>query len=92
MLFRSSIPKFGKSNAANSDSTRQKKRSLSIGIQQKNSGDSSYSWWDAAPDLPRVANGVAHTMDRLKAIGNGQVPLQAAVAWKILEEIINDAL
>jgi hypothetical protein len=25
-------------------------------------------------------------MDRLKAIGNGQVPLCAATAWKLLKE------
>jgi DNA (cytosine-5)-methyltransferase 1 len=27
---------------------------------------------------------MAHRVDRLKAIGNGQVPLVAATAWKIL--------
>jgi len=27
---------------------------------------------------------VAHRVDRLKAIGNGQVPQCAATAWKIL--------
>jgi hypothetical protein len=29
---------------------------------------------------------VAAGMDRLKAIGNGQVPLCAATAWRILSE------
>ena len=38
-------------------------------------------WEDATP---RVENGVAARMDRLKAIGNGQVPLCAATAWRIL--------
>jgi hypothetical protein len=28
---------------------------------------------------------VASRMDRLKAIGNGQVPLCAATAWRILK-------
>jgi hypothetical protein len=28
---------------------------------------------------------VAHRVDRLKAIGNGQVPAVAAAAWRILE-------
>jgi hypothetical protein len=28
---------------------------------------------------------VAHRVDRLKAIGNGQVPLCAATAWRILK-------
>jgi DNA (cytosine-5)-methyltransferase 1 len=38
-------------------------------------------WEDATP---RVADGVAARVDRLKAIGNGQVPLCAATAWRIL--------
>jgi DNA (cytosine-5)-methyltransferase 1 len=42
------------------------------------------SWWQVEPDVGRVANGVAARMDRLKAIGNGQVPLCAATAWNIL--------
>jgi hypothetical protein len=29
---------------------------------------------------------MAHWMDRLKAIGNGQVPLCAATAWRILSD------
>jgi len=32
----------------------------------------------------RIHDGVAARMDRLKAIGNGQVPLCAATAWRIL--------
>jgi hypothetical protein len=28
---------------------------------------------------------VAHRVDRLKAIGNGQVPFCAATAWRILK-------
>ena len=34
----------------------------------------------------RVANGVADRVDRLKAIGNGQVPQCAAMAFRILSE------
>jgi len=45
---------------------------------------SKCSWWSSSPPLERVANGVAYRMDRLKAIGNGQVPLVAATAWRIL--------
>lgn len=44
----------------------------------------SNGWWAAEPDVGRMAHGVAHRMDRLAAIGNGQVPLCAAAAWKIL--------
>ncbi len=36
------------------------------------------------PGLCGVAYGVAHRVDRLKAIGNGQVPAVAALAWRLL--------
>jgi DNA (cytosine-5)-methyltransferase 1 len=41
-------------------------------------------WWETEPDVGRVADGVAARVDRLKAIGNGQVPQCAAQAWRIL--------
>lgn len=41
-------------------------------------------WWQAEPRLGRVAYGVADRVDRLKAIGNGQVPAAAVAAWIIL--------
>jgi DNA (cytosine-5)-methyltransferase 1 len=43
-------------------------------------------WWATEPSVGRVANGLAGAMDRIKAIGNGQVPLCAATAWKLLTE------
>jgi DNA (cytosine-5)-methyltransferase 1 len=44
-------------------------------------------WWNAEPRLERVANGVAARVDRLKAIGNGQVPACAALAWETLTQL-----
>ncbi len=44
--------------------------SLSVSLPAGNSG--------------RVADGVANRVDRLAAIGNGQVPAVAALAWKVL--------
>ena len=41
--------------------------------------------WPIEPNVGRVANGVAARVDRLKAIGNGQVPLCAATAWELLK-------
>lgn len=41
-------------------------------------------WWEAEPNVGRVVDGVAHRVHRLKAIGNGQVPLQVATAFAIL--------
>ena len=41
-------------------------------------------WWSIEPDIGRVATGILNRAARLKALGNGQVPLQAAIAWMIL--------
>jgi len=41
-------------------------------------------WWKAEPELGRVVNGMADDMDRLAALGNGQVPAVAALAWTTL--------
>jgi len=55
------------------------------------------NWWQREPEyvprttqrnVGRVADGVAARVDRLKAIGNGQVPLCAATAWRILSELL----
>jgi DNA (cytosine-5)-methyltransferase 1 len=40
--------------------------------------------WETDPREPRVVDGVANRMDRLKCIGNGQVPSVAAAAWGYL--------
>lgn len=41
-------------------------------------------WWAVEPDVGRVADGVPDRVHRLKALGNAQVPLQAATAWRLL--------
>ena len=41
-------------------------------------------WWSVEPDVGRVADGVASRVDRVRAMGNGQVPIQAAAAWRLL--------
>lgn len=45
------------------------------------------SWWHTEPDIPRTTTTIKHRADRLKALGNGQVPLQAATAYRLLEEL-----
>lgn len=40
--------------------------------------------WKAKPEESRMADGMAHWMDRLQATGNGQIPVVAATAWEIL--------
>ena len=40
----------------------------------------------ARSGICRVSHGVAHRVDRLKALGNGQVSLVAATAWRLLTD------
>ena len=48
-------------------------------------GQSTQNWWTVEPNVGRVADGVAARVDRLKAIGNGQVPEVARTAWNLLK-------
>ena len=41
-------------------------------------------WWKTEPGIQRVVDGMDDRRNRLKAIGNGQVPIVAATAWRIL--------
>ena len=45
-------------------------------------------WWQEEPEIPRVTTGKSGRVQRLKALGNGQVPRVAAVAWVTLERIL----
>ena len=71
------------------------------GLQKRSSGSVGQSGTDAQPErsgiedgeprpafarLGRVAHGVAHRVDRLKAIGNGQVSAVVRLAWNTLME------
>lgn len=42
--------------------------------------------WGIESPVGRVAHGVANRVDRLRAIGNGQVPAVVRLAWEILTE------
>ena len=68
-----------------SKSIREKPGNLCKDISKPIYGKNK-QWWSFEPNVDRVANGVAARVDRLKAIGNGQVPLCAATAWRILSE------
>ena len=46
----------------------------------------SRNWWQVEPDVGRVVDGLASRVEQVRAIGNGQVPLCAATAWRILSE------
>jgi DNA (cytosine-5)-methyltransferase 1 len=88
----------GTENVSNSTSIgqqRQGKHEQSFNTTKDSQRQTNYAesigrpeFWSVEPSLGRVANGVAYRLDRLKAIGNGQVPLCAATAWRLLNERI----
>jgi len=47
--------------------------------------DPATSWWRSEPDVGRVAHGLAARVDRLRCIGNGQVPRVVQRAWEELQ-------
>jgi len=58
-------------------------------ISRLNGWDGS---WNSLPKpyYIRSSDGMASRVDRLKAIGNGQVPLCAATAWNLLKDRLNE--
>jgi DNA (cytosine-5)-methyltransferase 1 len=69
---------------ANTNITQCKRNQCTERGYAEYANSSSTSWWKVEPNVGRVADGVAARVDRLKAIGNGQVPLCAATAWRLL--------
>jgi len=60
-----------KKQVADADSTGRKKQRRPLATSPKLSAAERPGWWEVEPGLGRVANGVAHRVDRLRAIGNG---------------------
>lgn len=66
------------------DHRHQWRESFKGGRYETRSVIGGTQWWLTEPDVGRVAHGVAARVDRLRAIGNGQVPQCAAQAWRLL--------
>src|SRR5690606_15202067 len=66
--------------------TRELRRDQSP--ERSASGDPFGRSWPSEPGMGRVANGVAHRVDRITALGNGQVPRVAAAAFHLLSQRI----
>lgn len=72
---------------ADTESTRPQKTGGGSGVSSPLAGSPSDGWWTVEPGMGRVADGVANRVDRTRAIGEGQVPIVAAGAWRILTGI-----
>ena len=68
---------------ANGAGCQEQRRTVANGEEHETAERGS--WWRTEPDVGRVAHGVASRVDRLRAIGNGQVPAVVALAWEILK-------
>jgi DNA (cytosine-5)-methyltransferase 1 len=74
----------GDSHVSSANSTQLQGNECAQRIAKEHTDTSCTSWWEVEPDVGRVANGVEFGMDRLKSIGNGQVPQCAAEAFRRL--------
>ena len=93
---QSSIARIGDGNSLVSNTSSigqqgQRKHEQPINSKKDSHRQTNYvesigrpEFWAIEPNVGRVANGVAARVDRLKAIGNGQVPIVAATAWRLL--------
>lgn len=63
---------------------------MAYGSSYRVDGDIDYwfnHYWDEEPDIPRVASGIDHRVERLKALGNMVVPQWAYPIFKAIVEI-----
>lgn len=44
-------------------------------------------YWDIEPDIPRIATGIEHRVDRLKCLGNAVVPQQFYPVFDAIKEV-----
>ena len=74
------------SKVSNTNQARLQKRDGSKRARGTFAAIEQRDWWKTEPNVDRVVNGLAARVDRLKAIGNGQVPAVAATAWRLLND------
>lgn len=69
---------------ADADGSRLEKRDGCEASRRSRAAALERHWWAAEPRVGRVANGVPARVDRLRALGNAQVPSVAAAAFSLL--------
>ena len=60
------------------------------GISDRMDGDLDFiinHYWDNEPDIPRIATGIEHRVDRLKCLGNAVVPQQFYPVFRAIAEV-----
>ena len=71
------------------DNAGRQEQRIAISDEKEHKAAERGSWWATEPELGRMADGVANRVDRLKAIGNGQVPAVAQLAFNLLSPRVN---
>lgn len=64
---------------------------MADGISSRMDGDLDFilnHYWDAEPDIPRIAEGIKHRVERLKGLGNAVVPQQFYPIFKAIADIL----
>jgi len=69
---------------ANADMPRREEQRCAVADGAEHETAECGGWWTTEPDVGRMAHGVAARVDRLRCIGNGQVPAVVPLAWQIL--------
>ena len=69
---------------ANSNGAQRERGGISSRVSEEHNNISGSGWWETEPNVDRVDDGVPARVHRLKGLGNAQVPIQAALAWRLL--------
>jgi DNA (cytosine-5)-methyltransferase 1 len=77
---------YGGATVSDTNGSGCQEQRCSVANDEEHEAAECRGWWSTEPDVGRVAHGVASRVDRLRCLGNGQVPAVAALAWKILTQ------
>ena len=73
-------------DVADDDSSGFKEQRQPKFVGPQHTAFESGDWWAAEPGVVRMVHGLANRVDRIAALGNGQVPVVAARAWDWLTQ------
>jgi len=70
--------------AADTDASGRQQQRRASSAPPRDPAAECGGWWQAEPAVGRVVDGMAARVDRLRALGGGQVPAVARFAWRAL--------